>query len=232
MKKINLIKSLIAGCSFFIFASPLIVLSNTGCRESDNYLVDGSNWQGHISGTLTCTLNKENHTSSITSNSNYVADSTFTIPDFIMFQNEKYMVTSIGASAFTDCYGIVSIDFGSVTTIDNYAFTNCVNIHKVNLSMVSQIGAAAFAYCSLKSIKVSQANTTYKLVGTSTNGYIQRINDTTILTPACDNLGGIACGNIIFPNNIIEIDGNAFYECCEITSVDFNKVTTIGRGGF
>jgi hypothetical protein len=72
----------------------------------------------------------------------------------------------------------------------------------------------------------------YKLVGTSTNGFIQKRSDNTTLSPVCGYWGGIACGNIVIPGNVTTIGDMAFFECIGLTGVEFGNVTTIGRWAF
>jgi hypothetical protein len=47
------------------------------------------------------------------------------------------------------------------------------------------------------------------LVGTTTDGFIQKRSDEATLTPALGN-GGIACGNIEIPEGVTAIDNSAF----------------------
>jgi hypothetical protein len=58
-------------------------------------------------------------------------------------------VTSIGASAFYNCYNLASIDIpASVTSIGDYAFNYCINLTGITIpANVTSIGTAAFNYC-------------------------------------------------------------------------------------
>ena len=58
-------------------------------------------------------------------------------------------VTSIGNSAFYDCYSLTSVTIpSSVTSIGNSAFYNCYSLKNVAISEgVTSIGDMAFSYC-------------------------------------------------------------------------------------
>ncbi len=59
-------------------------------------------------------------------------------------------VTSIGNSAFYECYGLTSVTIpNSVTNIGRYAFTSCINLTIVMIpSSVTSIGEGAFEGCT------------------------------------------------------------------------------------
>ena len=49
------------------------------------------------------------------------------IPSSVTYSGTTYSVTSIGSSAFNDCYGLTSITIpNSVTSIGTSAFYNCI----------------------------------------------------------------------------------------------------------
>jgi hypothetical protein len=141
-------------------------------------------------------------------------------------------VTTIGFYAFVECTSLACVDFKNVTTIGNYAFYECTALSDVNLANVTTIGEYAFYGCSLEEINISGENTIFKLVGTTTNGFIQKKNDGATLTPICGTYGGIACGNIEIPNVVTTIDAGAFAECAGLTNVNLANVTTIGNNAF
>jgi hypothetical protein len=139
-------------------------------------------------------------------------------------------VASIGELAFRACTGLTEIDCDSVTTMGAYAFQGCTGLTELALNNVTTIGDAAFWGCPLEEISVDPANTIYKLEGTSTDGFIQKISDDegTTLNPACGNMGGIACGNIAIPEDFTTFANHAFYQCAGITAIDLRSVTTLG----
>jgi hypothetical protein len=155
-------------------------------------------------------IDDENHTYTITSNNNFTTNSSFTIPNVVVINNEKYLVTTIGANAFYGCTGLTGVDLGGVTII----------------------GRDAFCECPLEEVNVDSSNSAYELVGTSTNGFIRKTGETTTLSPACGTSGGIACGNIEIPENVTSISANVFNRCANLTGVDLNGVTAIGDDAF
>ena len=71
-------------------------------------------------------------------------------------------VTSIGDSAFEDCFGLKNIEIPvSVTSIGNEAFMGCYELTGIKIpTSVTSIGDSAFAYCSeLTSIEIPKSIT-------------------------------------------------------------------------
>jgi putative transposon-encoded protein len=156
--------------------------------------------------------NSEDHTYAITGNDRFTANSNFTIPHYVVIDNEEYVVTIIGNGAFWGCVGLKGVNLGGVTAIGNTAFWGC----------------------PLERIGVDQDNSAFELIGTSTNGFIRKTSDGEgdTITPACGTSGGIACGSITFPNDALTISDYAFRECIGITGVDLANVTTIDNNAF
>jgi hypothetical protein len=181
---------------------------------------------------LDYSIDTDNHTYTITGNDDFTANSDFTIPHSVVVDNEEYLVTTISDNAFAGCEGITGIDFGGVTTIGNNALQGCTGLTKINLRNVTQIGISAFFESPLEEINVDEDNARYELVGSSKNGFIQKISDEGTLTPVCGSRGGIACGHILIPNGVTAVGNNAFYGCTGLTRVDLGGATTIGGSGF
>jgi hypothetical protein len=114
-----------------------------------------------------------------------------------------------------------------ITNIEQYAFSGCAGLKGVDLNLVNSIGGQAFVFCSLSTINVNSQNTMYKLVGTSTDGYIQKLNDYDVLSPTCGYIGGIACGNVELDSDINEIGQEAFYGCAGIFGIDLTNVSIL-----
>lgn len=64
----------------------------------------------------------------------------------IKYQN-KY-ATSIGDSAFDNCYALTSVDIPNATSIGNSAFSNCSALTSVDFPNATSIGNSAFSNCS------------------------------------------------------------------------------------
>ena len=79
------------------------------------------------------------------------------IPDSVVYENQTYHVTTIGASAFASSKKLQSVKIpNSVTTIDEQAFAECRNIKEIPLpDSLKTIGAMAFYHSAeLESINI------------------------------------------------------------------------------
>ena len=57
---------------------------------------------------------------------------TVTIPESVAYNGKTYSVTSIGSSAFENCWGLTSITIpNSVTSIGDAAFESCTNLTSI-----------------------------------------------------------------------------------------------------
>ena len=76
-----------------------------------------------------------------------IADNAFN--GFTQLQTIKNFenVTTIGASAFSGCIGLTSIDLSNVKSIGASAFSGCTGLTSVDLSSVTSIGVSAFQNC-------------------------------------------------------------------------------------
>ena len=72
-----------------------------------------------------------------------------TIPSSIKVNDAKYTVTSIGESAFQNCFSLTSVTIpNSVTSIGDYAFDCCSGLTSVTIpNSVTSIGYDAFSGC-------------------------------------------------------------------------------------
>ena len=103
-------------------------------------------------------LDLENHTAEVTyksgfsvasTNSNY----TFTeivIPEKVNYQDEDYLVTSIGNQAFYNCLNLIHIEVpDNIVSIGESAFYKCQNLVAFDFpEELTSIGKAAFYWCS------------------------------------------------------------------------------------
>ena len=165
-----------------------------------------------------------------------------TIPQTITYEGTTYSVTSIGDSAFRDCYGLTSVTISenitsigagsfdgcnkltsvtiphSVISIGDYAFYGCSNLDSVSIGNgVTSIGAAAFENCfSLKSVIFNATNCTK--MGLYYSPVFRH----------CSSLSSITIGN-----EVQTIPDNAFRGCSGLITITIPKnVTSIGNSAF
>lgn len=145
-------------------------------------------------------------------------------------------ITSIPSSAFRECRSLISADFPNCTTIANEAFMSCDNLSTVGNMKPTTLNESAFNRCyALRFVDISE-------VTSLAARYI--FYD-------CDNLGpsidiasatgkiGAQCffsnGALVEVRNasgITEIEGSAFKDCRNLTTIDLSNVTAIGDGAF
>ena len=134
-------------------------------------------------------------------------------------------VTSIGDYAFYDCSGLTSVTIpASVTTIGDAAFFNCSGLTAVTIpSSVTTIGVEAFSYCSnIATMTVEDGNTKYDSRN-GCNAIIEQESNTLIA----------GCKNTIIPDDVTNIDNNAFEGCSDLTTVTIPaSVKSIGSYAF
>ena len=150
----------------------------------------------------------------------------------------KKGTTSIGNSAFYNCYSLTNINIpDSVTTIGSNAFSGCVSLTNINIpDGVTTIGVNAFNNCySLTSVNIPDGVTT---IGDNVfSGCVSLTNVnipdsvTTIASNAFNNCYSLTSVNI--PDGVTTIGVNAFNNCRSLTSVNIpDSVTTIGGNAF
>jgi len=111
-----------------------------------------------------------------------------------------------------------------VTSIGDYAFSYCSGLTTITIpASVTSIGYAAFAGCSnLATMTVDAGNTKYDSRN-GCNAIIEKESNTLIA----------GCKNTIIPDDVTNIDNNAFEECTGLTTVTIPAgVTRIGGRAF
>ena len=147
-------------------------------------------------------------------------------------------VTSIGDSAFYNCYNLKYVTIGNgVTSIGNGAFQQCRSLKSITIpDSVTSIGSQAFCNCtSLKSVTIPDNVTSigssafsdcYSLASVTIGNGITSIGDCAF--SACTSLTSVTIGN-----SVTSIGSQAFYNCTSLKSVTIpDSVTSIGSRAF
>ena len=144
-----------------------------------------------------------------------------TIPESVTYSGKTYSVTSIGNYAFSDCWGLRSIEIpNSVTSIGSSAFRDCTGLTSVTINSNAIASKAYTSSSRLSEIFGSQV-TSY----TFGEG-VEEIGDY-----ACYNLPNIT--NLNLPETLTSIGSNAFRGCTGLTSAKIpNAVTTVNSNAF
>ena len=156
----------------------------------------------------------------------------------IASEYEGLPVTSIGSTAFRDCYLLTSVHIpDGVTSIGTSAFRDCKRLTSVTLGNgVTSFGTYAFQGCSaLTSIEIPEGVTS---IGTELFRDCSALASvhipdgvTSIRNRAF--LGCSALANINIPDSVTSISGSAFYECYALANINIpDGVKTISDSAF
>ena len=148
-------------------------------------------------------------------------------------------VTSIGNSAFYECYSLKSVVIpSSVTSIEHGAFSNCRGLTSITIpNSVTSIGDCAFMECSgLTSITIPNSVTSIgRYAFKETNWYNNQPDGLVYAGLVLYKYKGTmpANTNIIVKDGTKEVTDYAFSGCSGLTSITIpNSVTSIGYGAF
>ena len=114
-------------------------------------------------------------------------------------------ITIIGASAFSGCTGLMSVEIpSSVTAIGGSAFNGCTGLTSVEIpSSVTTIGASAFNGCiRLTSVEIPSSVT---IIGTGAFS-------------GCTGLTSVE-----IPSSVTDIGGSAFSGCADLATITIHK---------
>ena len=142
------------------------------------------------------------------------------IPEFVVYNEKTYSVTSIGKWAFRDCSALTSVTIGnSVTSIGDEAFDRCSGLTTINV----EAGNAFY----------DSRNNCNAIIETATNTLITGCKNTAILN-SVTSIGDDAfwgCSgltSVTIPNSVTSIGDGAFSYCSGLTSVTIpSSVTSI-----
>ena len=137
------------------------------------------------------------------------------VPSIVANGGVDYQVVAIGASAFSSCSNLLTVELpNSVKTLGYRAFYFCSKITAITLpDALETIGEQAFSSCSkLTSIDIPN---TVTAIGESAFS-------------ACSLLE-----SIVIPNSMTTIEIALFYNCTKLATVELpNTITSIGASAF
>ena len=198
---------------FFLMAIMLATVARAA--DGDTFTFEGLNYT---------ILSEADHTAEVGKNEN--ASGEVTIPSFATTNGSRYIVTSIGSSAFYKCSSITSVIIpNSVTSIRGSAFKGCSSLTSVTIpNSVTSIGDGPFAECTnLNEIIVEAGNEYY----CSDNGVLYDSKKTSLIQ--CPG----AKTEFEFPISVTSIGVSAFRGCSSLTSVTIpNSVTVLTSEAF
>ena len=121
-------------------------------------------------------------------------------------------VIEIGSGAFSRCTSLENITIpDSVSEMKGYTFNECTNLREISIPAELEFYASDFIGCiNLTKIKGSNK---YSI----SNGMILRDNTTLILWPS-------ASGNVTIPDYITDISRDSFWNCNNLTGIEYTRV--------
>ncbi len=143
----------------------------------------------------------------------------------LMFVGIPNTVTSIGASAFSGCYNLVSVKIPtSVRNIGDEAFSECDSLHSITIpSSVENIGEGAFSYSGLTSVTIPKG---VKNVWEGAFAFCENLKSVNIQAELnyiwdrsfqwCENLE-----KITIPKSVKGIGACAFKACWRLNTVNY-----------
>lgn len=164
-------------------------------------------------GDLTYTVEDAiSHTVSVSAKDEYI-EGDIIIPSEVEYEGVKYTVTTVQEHAFYELYNLTSVVIpNSVTSIGSLAF--------FKVKIVYYAGSERFG---------SPWGAKRLIKGTVIDGdFVYEDNEKTKLVAYIGSES-----EIVIPGSVTSIEGNAFKECSELTSITIpNSVTTIGNEAF
>ena len=174
------------------------------------------------------------------------------IPSSVTYFGTTHSVTSIGNYAFYECRGLTSVTIpNSVISIGDWAFYKCIGLKNVTIpNSVTSIGICAFYGCSgLTRVTIpNSVNSIGSSAFLDCSG-LTRVDISSLeawlgikFTDTRSNplyyarhlyLNGKEVKDLVIPNSVTSICGDAFRNCIGLTSVTIpNSVKSIGNYAF
>lgn len=146
------------------------------------------------------------------------------IPEYVEYEGVTFSVTSIGSSAFDNCWGLTSITIpNSVTSIGNSAFEDCCGLTSITIpNSLTSIEECAFLNCSsLTSITIPNSVIS---IGSFAFAYCSDLTSLTIPNSVTSiGSGAFSCcyslASLTIPNSVTFIEYDTFYNCSSLTSI-------------
>ena len=139
------------------------------------------------------------------------------IPETVTYNGDgqTYTVTSIGSSAFYNCYGLTSITIPNrVTSIGELAFRGCDGSTSITIpNSVTSIGSNAFYLCS--GLTKAEFASIESLCSISFDNY----ESNPLYYAHHLYIDGKEVKDLVIPNSVTSIGYSAFKDCPELTDV-------------
>ena len=211
----------------------------SGCTELKTVIMPDTAWTSLIGYNISNTASdpdvytyKTQKDNTIQLTGYYGSKSSLTIPSELCGKK----VTSIGASAFSGNYRIMSVSMpSSITEICDGAFFSCLNLEEVTIgSSVKTIGKEAFGECGLKSVSIPSSVTEIGDSAFINCGSLEEITiGSGVKTIGVGAFESCGLTSIIIPDSVTSIGRGAFWDCSKLESITIGSgVKTIGDYAF
>ena len=150
---------------------------------------------------------------------------------------------TIGDAAFSDCTAFTSIDFpSSITAIGSNAFKGCTSLEIDDLALPNLTSISNGAFMNVKIRRISNLGKLTYLTDASESRYTfgdRNILEEIILPETMTEIGGnalykyTALTNVTLPSSLITIKANAFNGCTALTNITLpSSLVTIEKNAF